>query len=82
MVGIPADDKTSFKVSSARRKGLTIKFCPRMKHTYPRSIQLVASEQIDVESIVTYRFTMDKYQLAFDTAVRRDGLKVIIEPSL
>lgn len=53
-----------------------------MKHTYPRSIQLVASGQIDVESIVTYRFTMDKYQLAFDTAVRRDGLKVIIEPSL
>jgi threonine dehydrogenase-like Zn-dependent dehydrogenase len=53
-----------------------------MKHTYPRSIQLVASGQIDVESIVTYRFTMDKYQLAFDTAVRRDGLKVIIEPPL
>lgn len=82
LVGIPADDKTSFKASSARRKGLTIKLCRRMKHTYPRSIKLVASGQIDVDNLVTHRFTMDEYQLAFDTAVRRDGLKVIIEPSV
>lgn len=81
LVGIPTNDKTSFKASSARRKGLTIKLCRRMKHTYPRSIQLVASGQIDVESLVTHRFAMNEYEQAFATAARRDGLKVIIEPS-
>jgi L-iditol 2-dehydrogenase len=82
LVGIPADDNTSFKASSARRKGLTIKLCRRMKHTYPRSIQLVASGRIDVESLVTHRFTMNEYEIAFATAARRDGLKVMIEPSI
>lgn len=81
LVGIPAEDKTSFRASSARRKGLTIKLCRRMKHTYPRSIQLVASGKIDVESLVTHRFSMDESHLAFETAVRREGLKVIIQPS-
>lgn len=81
LVGIAADDRTSFQASAARRKGLTIKLSRRMKHTYPRAIQLVASGQIDVANIVTHRFTLDEYEQAFSTAARRDGLKVIIEPS-
>ena len=41
LVGIPADDRTTFTASTARRKGLTIKLVRRMKHTYPRAIALV-----------------------------------------
>jgi L-iditol 2-dehydrogenase len=32
----------------ARRKGLAIKLSRRMKHTYPRAIQLAASGKIDL----------------------------------
>lgn len=80
LVGIPEDDRTSFLASTARRKGLTIKLCRRMKHTYPRAIQLVESGKIDVRSIVTHRFTLDQFQQAFEVATKREGLKVIINP--
>jgi L-iditol 2-dehydrogenase len=80
LVGIPDDDRTSFRASSARRKGLTIKFCRRMKHTYPRAIQLVKSGKVDVRSIVSHRYPLDQFQQAFEVAAKREGLKVIINP--
>jgi L-iditol 2-dehydrogenase len=79
LVGIPADDKTSFSASVARRKGLTIKLVRRMKHTYPRAIDLVSHGQVDVRSLVTHRFGLEQAAEAFETAERRDGLKVMIE---
>jgi L-iditol 2-dehydrogenase len=80
LVGIPDQDRTSFPASTARRKGLTIRFCRRMKHTYPRAIQLVESGKVDVRSIVSHRFALDQFQQAFEVATKRDGLKVVINP--
>jgi L-iditol 2-dehydrogenase len=78
LAGIPADDRTFFSASAARRKGLTIKLVRRMKFTYPRAIQLVENGQIDVRSLVTHRFPLEQAQQAFTVAQRREGLKVII----
>jgi L-iditol 2-dehydrogenase len=78
LVGIPGEDNTSFTASTARRKGLTVKFVRRMKHVYPRAIQLVAQKQVDVASLVTKTFPLEQYQQAFETAIRREGLKVVI----
>jgi L-iditol 2-dehydrogenase len=78
LVGIPADDKTTFSASTARRKGLTIKLVRRMKHTYPRAIELVSKGLVDVRSIVTHRFPLEQADEAFRVAGRRDGLKVMI----
>ncbi|HRJ45477.1 MAG: alcohol dehydrogenase catalytic domain-containing protein [Caldilineaceae bacterium] len=80
LVGIPADDRTSFCASTARRKGLTIQLCRRMAHTYPRSIALAASGQIDLASLASHCFPLAEYQRAFATAAAREGLKVVIEP--
>ncbi len=80
LVGIPSQDTTSFSASTARRKGLTIKLCRRMKNTYPRAIDLVSSGMVDVSSLVTHRFPLDRALEAFSVADRREGLKVIIEP--
>ena len=80
LAGIPDDDKTSFSASSARRKGLTIKLVRRMKHTYPRAIDLVAQGLIDVRSLVTHSFSLDRAGEAFGLAQRREGLKIMIEP--
>jgi len=81
LVGIPADERTTFKASTARRKGLTIKLCRRMKNTYPRAIRLVEKGLVDVRSLVTHRFPIDEYRQAFTVAERREGLKVVIEPN-
>lgn len=78
LVGIPADDRTSFTASLSRRKGLTIKLVRRMKLTYPRAIQLVESGKVDVRSLVTQTFPLEQAAEAFLVASRREGLKVII----
>jgi len=79
LAGIPDNDKTSFTASLARRKGLTIKLVRRMKHTYPRAIELVSEGLVDVRSIVTHRFPLEQAAEAFRVAERREGLKIIIE---
>lgn len=78
LAGIPDDDKTSFSASTARRKGLTIKLVRRMKFTYPRAMELVSKGLVDVRSIVTHRFGLERSFEAFQTAERREGLKVIV----
>jgi L-iditol 2-dehydrogenase len=79
LAGIPGDDKTSFSASMARRKGLTIKLVRRMKHTYPRAIELVSRGLVDVRSIITHRFPLTEASEAFRVAERREGLKIMIE---
>ncbi|MEO5888378.1 MAG: zinc-binding dehydrogenase [Anaerolineales bacterium] len=79
LAGIPNDDKTSFSASTARRKGLTLKLVRRMKHTYPRAIELVSKGLVDVRSLVTHRFPLEQASEAFRVAERREGLKIIIE---
>ena len=80
LVGIPSDDSTAFTASIARRKGLTIRMSRRMKRTYPRAIALVENELIDVRSIVTHQFPLTEAVKAFETAHRREGLKIILKP--
>jgi L-iditol 2-dehydrogenase len=79
LAGIPPDDRTSFTASIARRKGVTFKLVRRMKNTFPRAIQLVQNGMIDVRSLVTHRFPFEQAAEAFKVAVKREGIKVIIE---
>ncbi len=70
LVGIPSEDEFKLRHSVARRKGLTIKLSRRMKHTYPQAIALVRAGQVDVRSMVTHRFRLDKAVEAFRLADR------------
>ena len=79
LVGIPDDDRTSFSASIARRKGLTIKLSRRMKHSYPRAIQLVASGQVNLRALATHSFPLEAVAAAFALAHTRAGLKTVIE---
>jgi L-iditol 2-dehydrogenase len=78
--GIPDGDRIGFSASLARRKGLTVALVRRMNEVYPRAIGLVARGQVDTASVVTDRFGLGEVGSAFESAVRRDGLKVIVEP--
>ena len=81
VAGIPAGDRSTITSSIARRKGLDLRFSRRMNRAYPRAIALVEAGLVDVSSVVTHRFAIADFEAAFRTAVRRDGLKVILEPT-
>ena len=57
IAGIPAEDRISFLASPARRKGLSLVLSRRMKHTYPRAIELAVAGRVDLRSVVTRRFS-------------------------
>ena len=78
LIGIPAQDWTAFTASTARRKGLTIKLSRRMRFTYPRAMQLVEDRLIDVRSLVTQRYPLSEFDLAFQAANKRQRLKTIM----
>jgi L-iditol 2-dehydrogenase len=80
LCGIPSEDRTLFTASLARRKGLTIKLVRRMKHVYPRAIELVAHGLVNVHALVTHRYRLEDAHKAFEIANRREGIKVVIEP--
>lgn len=82
-IGIPPKDYIMFSAHSSRRKGLTIKLVRRMKHTYPRAIQLVESGKIDVSALVTHTFPLHEGGKAFDlvSVYADEVIKAVIEPN-
>lgn len=81
LVGIPPDDRTTFSASVARRKGLTLKLSRRSTpDTFRRAVQLAEEGSLDLGSLVTLRVPLADGARAFDALVRRDGIKVIVEP--
>lgn len=79
LVGIPDRDTTTFTASLARRKGLTLVMVRRMKDPYPRAIALVEQGRVDVRSVVTDTYPLERVQEAFARAAGRSGLKVVVE---
>lgn len=82
IVGISGDDDLSFRHSAVRRKGLTIAMCRRMKHTYPRAIELVASGRCKLSDLVTHRYRLDQSAEAFVAAAdyQSGAVKVMVGP--
>lgn len=80
LLGIPDGDRTSFRASLARRKGLTLLLSRRMADVYPRAIRLVERGLVDVKTVVSDRFGLAEAPEAFETAVARRGHKVIVRP--
>lgn len=80
LVGIPPDDKLQLQHSVARRKGLTIMMSRRMKHTYPRAIELATSGRVKLEKLVSHRFDLSQTAQAYasNLAYERGVNKVIL----
>jgi L-iditol 2-dehydrogenase len=78
--GIPSTEMSTFSASVARRKGLTIAMVRRMKEVYPRATALVEAGLVDVRGVVSHHFPLTEVEKAFQTAVVREGLKVVVEP--
>jgi L-iditol 2-dehydrogenase len=81
IVGISGSDRLELKPSTARRRGLTIMMSRRMKHAYPRAIQLVQRGMIDLNGLVSHRFPLKRAVEAFklNAAYEDNVVKIIIE---
>jgi L-iditol 2-dehydrogenase len=81
LVGIPANDRSCFTASTARRKGLTISLCRRMKPSdLPRAIQVAETRRVELSSLVGERYALPEWAEAFAALSERRGLKVVVEP--
>ena len=79
LVGIPPDDQLRLQHSVARRKGLTIIMSRRMKHTYPRAIELATSGKVKLEELVSHRFDLAETAGAYaSNAAYEDGVNKVI----
>lgn len=72
VVGICAQDQMPFRSTPTRKKGLTIKVSRRMGHLYPRTLALVKRQMIDVGSLVTHVFPLERGHEGFELL---DGYK-------
>lgn len=79
LVGIPNDDTLRLQHSIARRKGLTIIMSRRMKHTYPRAIDLATSGKVNLEELVSHKFDLSKTAEAYASNLAYDqGINKVI----
>lgn len=79
LVGIPGDDRLIMQHSTARRKGLTIMMARRMKHTYPRAIQLATLGALDLDSLISHHYPLTETDVAFAKNIAYDdGIHKII----
>jgi L-iditol 2-dehydrogenase len=81
LVGISSDDRIALKHSTARRKGLTLKLSRRMKHVYPRAIDLVSRGVINVDDLVSHRFPLAEAPRAFALNAAYDDrvVKIVVD---
>ncbi len=81
LVGIPGDDRLILQHSTARRKGLTIIMSRRMKHTYPRAIQLATSGGLDLDGLISHHLPLVETPEAFAMNARYETgvYKIIID---
>jgi len=84
LVGIPdGDTYTPIAAAEARRRGLDMRFARRMGNVYPRAIELVSSGAIDVDTLITHRFSLDEAIDAFQMQAEQapDLVKSMILPN-
>jgi len=66
LIGICPEDRIPLKATAARRKGITIRMARRMKHVYSRAIRLAERNRVDLKSLVTHRYPLERIEEAFD----------------
>jgi L-iditol 2-dehydrogenase len=78
---VQCEDTITFPAHVARRKGLTLLVARRAKHVYPRAIALVQRGVVDVRTLITHRFPLERAAEAFElVATLQDGVvKAMVE---
>jgi len=80
LVGYWNTDQVGLPAIRAMRKGLTIRFVRRMKHTFPRSLDLLQRGLVNLPALISHEFEFSAVPKAFVRAEKRspDFLKTVI----
>jgi L-iditol 2-dehydrogenase len=82
LVGIPSTESYVLPAGDARRKGLTFPVARRMQAPHlQQAINLVDAGVIDLAPLVTATYPMAEAHAAFEALVRREGLKLVVQPN-
>jgi len=65
LIGISGEENGVFPVDIARRKELTLTWCRRFLFNFPTAIDLVATGRVDVKSMITHSFPLERAADAF-----------------
>ncbi|MEJ2628287.1 MAG: zinc-binding dehydrogenase, partial [bacterium] len=81
IVGIPEVDTVPFPIHELRRREITIVNIRRQVRCTPKALDLLTSNQINIEALATHHFSLEQIQPAFDLVAHyRDGvMKAMIE---
>lgn len=81
LTGISGGNSGTFPVDVARRKELTVQWCRRFLFNYPAALALAESGRVDVTSLITHSFPLERCQEAFDLVCDMEDrvLKVSID---
>ena len=84
LVGIPGDDRLEMRHSLVRRKGLTIRVARRMKHVYPRVLRLYCGGRVDLQSLISHRFPLERASeaMAMNARYAEGVVKVVVDLDL
>jgi L-iditol 2-dehydrogenase len=75
LVGIPEVDRVSFAIDTMRRRELCIQNVRRQNECMQPALDLIEKSKIDVDFMVTHRFSLDRTQEAFElVAGYQDGV--------
>jgi len=75
VVGIPELDEIPFPMHELRRKELTILNIRRQAHCTQKAIDLLADRRLNLDAMVTHRFSLEQTQQAFELVSRyQDGV--------
>jgi len=70
MTGISGAECDRLPVCVARRKELNLQWCRRFRHNFPAAIGLAAEHKVDVQSLLTHSFPLERAQEAFELVSR------------
>jgi L-iditol 2-dehydrogenase len=81
MIGIPREDRISFRIDLARRREVMVFNVRRQNHCTQKAMELVSSGKVNIDHMVTHHFRMEDSQKAFEmVADYTDGVvKAMIE---
>lgn len=66
LTGISGAEYDPLPVCVARRKELNVQWCRRFRHNFPEAIALTAEGKVDVQSLITHSFPLERTQEAFE----------------
>ncbi len=81
LIGIPRDERISFVIDRLRRKEITVINVRRQRNCVQEAIEMIAAGKLDVDFMITHKFTPEQTQKAFDMVAQySDGvIKALIE---